>query len=53
MNKDAERTLKGMGRTIKQNTPGPQELGDAFHYYRYFWLFYAILAFLLLIVAPV
>ena len=24
--KDAERTLKGMGKTIKQNTPGPKEL---------------------------
>lgn len=28
--KDAERTLKGMGKTIAQNTPGPEHLAQGF-----------------------
>lgn len=48
--KDAERTLKGLGKTVKQNAPGPKELGGAAK--ELFWgplgLIWCVIIFLLL-----
>lgn len=54
--KDVERTLKGMGKTIKQNTPGPKQLGQGFletHVYSPAFPFLVMIGFLLLFGEPI
>ena len=52
--KDAERTLKGMGRTIGQNTPGPKELAQAAReVISMVWLWWIAIAFMLLFGEPI
>lgn len=54
--KDAERTLAGMGKTIRQNTPGPSQLWQGFletHIYSPALPFLIGIAFLLLFGEPI
>ena len=52
--KDAERNLKGMGRTIAQNTPGPAQLWQgAKETARGIWVVWAAIGFLLLFGEPI
>ena len=50
----AVRTLKGMGRTIAQNTPGPKQLAYGFRETaRGIWVVWVAIGFLLLFGEPI
>ena len=52
--KDAERNLKGMGRTIAQNTPGPKELAYGFRETaRGIWVVWVAIAIILMFGEPI
>jgi hypothetical protein len=52
--KDAERNLKGMGKTIARNTPGPKELMQgARETARGIWVVWVAILFLLVFGEPI
>lgn len=52
--KDAERNLKGMGRTIARNAPGPKELMQgARETARGIWVIWVFIIFLLVFGEPI
>jgi hypothetical protein len=52
--KDAERNLKGMGKTIKQNIPGPNNLAYGFQETaRGIWPIWIAIGFILLFGEPI
>ena len=52
--KDAKRNLEGMGKTIKQNTPGPKELWyGARETARGIWPIWIIIILMLLFANPI
>ena len=52
--KDAERNLKGVGKTIARNTPGPKDLAYGFRESaKGIWIVWVFIAFLLLFGEPI